>query len=185
MIVVIIGITRQKKRKISSTLNREYLNKNERPKFKLCSIESISFAFENIEELTKNNERDKRYFKSFRSLKCSKNDLKRSFYFLKDCIYFCEAEAFFKDQEFLNNLRGLEMLVIYTYLDVEPNEIPHEKMENFEFGKKFELTSDLGGKELEELKLIDWRNTQQWIFWAERYGLNSELGKYCIEQSNS
>lgn len=152
--------------------------------FILGEKKSIAFAFANLDELHKNNERDKRHFKSFRSLNCSIENLKRSFYFLKDCIYFCKDELIYNNQELLSNLRFLETSVILTYLDTEPGQIPYNIRENYAFGKAFELDKNLDEKQLSELKLINWRDKEHWAFWAVKYGTESPLGKYCQEQAN-
>jgi hypothetical protein len=152
--------------------------------FTLCSKHSISLALKNIDMLTKNNENDKRFYKSFRSLKCSREDLKRSFYFLKDCVYFCENEPLYNNSEFLSSMSGLEMQVVISYLDVDPNDIPNDIRENHNFGSKFEQMKNLGEKQLEELKLINWRSKEHWQFWAEKYGKTDILAQYCLDQAN-
>ncbi|MCG9909960.1 MAG: hypothetical protein MH137_01555 [Flavobacteriales bacterium] len=157
-------------------------NPNSTP-FSLCSKNSISVAFKNIDMLTKNNERDERLYKSFQSLKCSKNDLKKSFYFLKDCIYFCKNEPIYNNMELLANLNFLETQVNLYYLDTASEEIPHDEIENYEFGKKFNLDKGIENKELEDLKLIYWRGKEHWEFWVDKYGINNDLGKYCISQA--
>lgn len=152
--------------------------------FMMCSAHSISLAFENIDRLSKNNERDKRHFKSFRSLGCTREDLKRSFYFLKDCVYFCKNERIYNDKKLLDNLGFLEMQVVMCYIDADPNDIPQDRIENYKFGKQFELDKDLDEKQLAELKLINWRSKEQWKFWANKYGSEGKLGQYCLEQAN-
>ena len=152
--------------------------------FVLGSKESISHAFAIIDELHKNNQREKNHFKSFRSLSCSREDLKRSFYFLKDCIYFCKDESIYNNKDLLTNLNFLETSMILTYLDVDPNSIPTEVRENYTFGRQFALDQNLSAKQLSELELIDWRSKEQWQFWANGYGTDNIIGQYCLERAN-
>ncbi len=145
---------------------------------------SVAFAFETIAQLHENNQRTQGlHYKSFRSLKCSRDDLKRSFYFLKDCIYLCEDEIIYGNTDLLSQLSELEMHVVLRYLDVEPDTVPVERRANFSFGQRFGLNQDLSIKQLTELALIDWRFKEHWEFWAEKYGLESSLGKFCREKA--
>lgn len=153
-------------------------------RFKLGEKSSIAIAAANIQELTENNEKNRGYYKSFRSLNCSKEDLKRSFYFLKDCILFCKEEPIYNNKEMLSNLRFLEMNVVLNYLDVESDQIPTDKIQNFRYGQQFKLNESLDVKQLEELKLIDWRSKEHWRFWVIEYGIESSLGKFCLERAN-
>jgi hypothetical protein len=152
--------------------------------FTLCSEDSIKLALANIDYLVQNNERDKRLYKSFLSLECSKEDLKMSFYFLKDCAYFCKNEPIYNNKDFLSSLSTLEVMVLNYYINVDSNKIPFDRLENHRFGKEFELDKNLTDKQLEELKLIEWRSKEIWRFWAEKYGIDNKLGQHCLEMAS-
>ena len=152
-------------------------------RFALCSKESIAFALDTIADLHNNNEKEKRHYRSFQSLRCSRDDLKRSFYFLKDCIHFCKHEVIYGNTNLLNSLSELEIMVVLTYIDVPSDSIPNEMRENFAFGSRFELDKNLDVKQLTELALVDWRFREHWEFWADKYGKESLLGRFCQEKA--
>lgn len=152
--------------------------------FKLGQEKDISRAFKIIEIFTESNNRDnKRFYKSFRSLSCSREDLIRSFYFIQDCIFFCEDQPIYNNKELLSSVKSLHMSLILSYIDIEPELIPLELIENIRFGKKYDLMSNLGIKQITELGLIDWRTKEHWLFWANSYGTDDIVGQFCLERS--
>jgi hypothetical protein len=146
--------------------------------FKMCDKTSIALAFSNLDKLSKLLEKNKALFKSFRSISCSKDDLIRSFYFLNDVTIFCKKEPIFNSSDLQSNVGSLQALVNLYFIDVDPNLIPSEFSENYEFGSKNKIDES----QIDELKLINWRNKDQWKYWAAKYGDN-ECGKYCFQMA--
>ena len=152
--------------------------------FILCSSESIGYALSNIDELDNYNNTNNNHFKSYSALVCPKDNLIRSFYFLRDVIQFCEKEPIYQNKELDHSLRSMYYLVNTYFLDVPLEIIPLNKSENYEFGRQFKLSENLASKELQDLTLAYWRNQEQWKFWAANYGDNV-LGKYCERMSKN
>jgi hypothetical protein len=181
-----LGIIFFRKRTDNTLINNEItISKIEKPissTFILCSDYSLSLSFENVEIFAKNNEKDKRYYKSISSLKCSKEDLIRSFYFLEDCIYFCKNEVIYNNKVLLSHVGMLKHTFFICYLNVNPEEIPYERDENFRFGHNIQLNEDLNQIEIEALKLIDWRDKEHWEFWANTYDSENPIGQYCLDR---
>lgn len=164
--------------------NASSVKKSGSHSFKLCSPHSIDIALSNIEMLTKNNETDKRRYKSYRSLNCSMEDLKRSFYFLKDCVYLCKYASIYNNKELLSHLSFLEADLIMHYIDIDPRELPFGLKENNELGIQMELEKNLGEKQLVDLELINWRSSEHWEFWADKYGIQNSIGQFCLKKAS-
>jgi hypothetical protein len=76
------------------------------------------------------------------------------------------------------------MTMLLSYFDVDVDELPknlHERMK-FSANKK---ESDIGKNELEITNLITWRNKEQWLYFANAHGIDSDLGKLCLQKSES
>lgn len=146
-------------------------------KFVLCSQASIDYAVSLIQFYAKQEG-----FHSY-DIYETPDDLRRSFYFLMDCYYFCEKTPYYKNPEWLKNVR-----VVYhghsstPPLSVPSSEIPTDKMERFKFGMKHKKRIE---SELEDFGQIYWRNKMQWLYWANIYRDYDELNKHCIEIANS
>lgn len=152
--------------------------------FKLNDHNSISRAFSIIDILIQNNIRYSRiFYRSYRSLSCSRSDLIRSFYLVRDYVYFCKNEPIYGNEELLKHIDTLHMILNTSYLDVEPSLIPNNQSDNIHFGSKYELRSALGIKQVTELGLIDWRSKEHWLFFANHYGTDDVLGQFCLEKS--
>ena len=146
--------------------------------FILGSYESTLFAFSLIDNLKNYNESNSLLFKTYKALNCHKDDFIRSFYLLQDVVLFCEKDPLFGNNELTDNIRFLYSQEITYFLDVPIESIPTDKKQNSSFGRQFKLLENLGPKELEDLTLVNWRNSEQWMYWANEYGSN-ELGDYC------
>lgn len=117
---------------------------------------------------------------SHKQLDYPKEDVIKSFYFLIDCVRFCKNKPIFKNEELVSKVKAIYIRVSLYFLDVSPESIPTDPMENYRYGKQFGLQENLGESELRDLALIDWRNSEHWEYWAKnKYG-NNRLGEYCI-----
>lgn len=146
--------------------------------FMLCSQESSRYALSVVEKLISYNESNSLLFKTYKALDCSKEDLVKSLYFLQDVTLFCKEDPLYNNSDLRNKLRFLYSQVLTYYLDVPTEALPADKKENYAFGRQFNLLAYLGPRELENLTLVNWRNSEQWKFWGSKYGDN-ELGDYC------
>lgn len=146
--------------------------------FVLGSYDSTVYALSLIDKLNKCNESNSLLFKTYEALACPKDDFKKSFYFLQDVIFFCKEDPLYDNNELLNNIKYLYSQVLTYLLDVPNASVPTDKKHNYSFGRQFKLIENIGTKELEDLTLVNWRNSAQWTFWGARYGAN-ELGDYC------
>jgi hypothetical protein len=140
---------------------------------------SIAYAIRIIGKVEKLFDSKKGMFNSYRQLDCPKEDVIKSFYFLTDCVRFCKSKPIYKNEELVTQIKAMYARVSLYFLDVPIDNIPTEAMENYKYGKQFGLQERLGESEIRDLALVDWRNSEQWEYWAKnKYG-NNELGKYC------
>lgn len=178
-------INEQIKNKESETkINNLAENKIRNKSFFLSeySKENFDKAMLCVNDLIQNNEKSSQLHMSYKTLKYSKEKIELSFYYLLDSVLFDEYSPIYENKDFANNLRGLHMMMLLNYLDVEPNEIPKNKFEEIKFGG--DLRINLGKNQLEITGLINWRNREQWIYFANNFGLEDELGKLCLEKSS-
>ena len=148
------------------------------------SKENFDIAMSQIQNLIENNEKYiNSYCKSYRTLKNSKINIELAFNYLLDSVEFDENSPVFKNNEFTNNLSGLHMSMLLTYLDVDYNEIPKDKLEQVKFNSTRKI--DIGKNQLEITKLISWRNKEHWLYYANAFGIDNDLGKFCLQKSES
>ena len=106
-----------------------------------------------------------------------------SYYFLIDCINFCEDSQIYQNKDLKNDLSFLYTNMKLSYLNVDASSVPKDTISNVKFGSLHKKDENLSEEQLEELKLIYWRTSRQWKFYANRFGLEDNLGKYCLERS--
>jgi len=146
------------------------------------SKENFDDAMKIVQNLIDNNEEYLEYHcKSYKTLKYSKTNIELAFNYLLDSVKFDENSPLFNNKDFTNNLNGLHMHMLLTYFDVDIKDIPKDKLEQIKF-KSFN-TVDFGKNQLEITKLITWRNKKQWLHFANVFGIESEIGKLCLENS--
>jgi hypothetical protein len=154
-------------------------------KYKIGNQESIKYSMSIINKVNELNQSNSSLYKSIQSLGCSKDELIKSFYFISDNIYFSENDSrIYKNHKLGASNNELHAYVNLYFADVNPKEIPTDRIENVKWGNEFSKNNDLEKTQLYELSLINWRTKDQWEFWADKYGEESELGKYCLEQYN-
>lgn len=152
----------------------------------LCfSKDNFDNAMKHIQNLIENNEKDTGlFFSSYKMLSYSKNSIELAFLYLRDSITFDEKSPVFNDKTFKEKINFLHMTMLLSYFDVDVDELPknlHERMK-FSANKK---ESDIGKNELEITNLITWRNKEQWLYFANAHGIDSDLGKLCLQKSES
>jgi hypothetical protein len=137
-----------------------------------------------IQNLIDNNEKyNGSYCKSYKTLKYSKSSIELAFRYLLDCIIFDENSPIFNDKNFNNNLKELNTSMLLTYLDVDFDEIPKNRIEQVKFISDKKI--DIGKNQFKITKLISWRNKEQWLHFADAFGIESNLGKLCLQKSES
>ena len=122
------------------------------------------------------------YCKSYKSLKFSKESVELAFNYLSDSIKFDENCPLYQNEDFNFTLQENHMKMLLTYVNEEPSEIP----ETFKNQIKFvtERKIDIKKNQLKITEMINWRNNEQWKYFRENFGYNSELGKICTSKLN-
>lgn len=137
-----------------------------------------------IQNLIENNEKyNSSYCKSYKTLKYSKSSIELAFRYLLDCIIFDENSPIFNNKNFNNTLKELNTSMLLTYLDVDFDEIPKSRIEQVKFSSDKKI--DIAKNQFEITKLISWRNKEQWLHFADAFGIESNLGKLCLQKSES
>lgn len=186
VVIAILFSINNSKQKNKNEIDNNLLNTKSNEYFELCSKESISFSLENVQKLSNDLISTKPFYKSVYSLSVSKENLIRSLYFLFDTYEFCENES----QIFKNDKLKQELNIIYINftnrcLDVSPNFVPEEHRENMNFGREFNSKINISERQVNELKLIYWRKREHWNYESKKYGLETPMGAFCINQANN
>ncbi|MHB1146330.1 MAG: hypothetical protein ACYC01_01905 [Lutibacter sp.] len=148
------------------------------------SKDNFDSAMNCIQNLIENNEKHiNSLYLSYKTLRFSKTSIELAFNYLLDSVGFDKNSPVFKDKDFTNNLKGLHMSMLLTYLNVDFNEIPTDRIEQVRFSSSKKI--DFGKNQLEITQLINWRNKEQWLYSANAFGLEDPLGKLCLQKSES
>lgn len=148
------------------------------------SKDDFDNAMNHVQNLINNNEKySNSHCKSYKTLKYSKSSIELAFVYLLDSVTFDENSPVFNDKNFSNSMRGLHMSMLITYLDVDFDEIPKDRFEQIKYNSNRKI--DIGKNQIEITKLISWRNKEQWLYFANAFGIDSELGKICLQKSKS
>lgn len=148
------------------------------------SEENFAKAISCTHNLTENNKKyGHSYCKSYKTLEFTKSSIELAFNYLLDCIKFDENCAIYNNSKFADELRGLHMAMLLTYVNVEFNEIPEDKLKQVKFNSERKI--NIGENQIEITKLIKWRNKEQWEYFLNSFGYESDLGKICLEKINN
>ena len=147
------------------------------------SEENLVKAINCINNLTDNNKKyGHSYCKSYRTLEFSKSSIELAFNYLLDSIKFDKNSSIYNNLEFEEELRGLHMGMLLSYIDVEFKEIPTVRYQQILFNSARKI--DIGENQIAITKQIDWRNKKQWEYFLTSFGEDSELGRICLEKIN-
>lgn len=145
------------------------------------SEENFEYAKKCFENLIENNQNNKdSYCKSYKCLKYSKTSMELAFEYLLDSIKFDPGSPIYKNSDFEDTLREMHIRMLITYVKDEKNIIPKELPKQMPFLAERKI--DIGQNQLEITKLINWRNNEQWKYFLEKFGSESELGKVCLKK---
>ncbi|PKQ45541.1 hypothetical protein [Confluentibacter flavum] len=140
------------------------------------ALKAVTCLIENNEIFIDN------YCKSYMSLSFTKESIELGFNYLIDSIMFDENCSIYENKKQKNELEGLHMHMLLTYVKNDYEEIPKDKFKQIKFCSERKV--DLGQNEIEITSLIKWRNKKQWLYFANAYGTDDDLGKLCLEKSN-
>ncbi len=78
-------------------------------------------------------------------------------------------------------LGEIHMAMLLTYIEDETDNIPLEISEQI----KLKTNIDLGKNQIEIYELIGWRSTQQWQYFLNEVGIETDLGLVCRRKITS
>lgn len=142
----------------------------------------FSYALKCVNNLIENNKKYSDYYcKSYRTLDYTKSSIELAFNYLIDCVKFDKDSPIYNNSKFVDELGGLHMAMLLTYVNAELYEIPEDKIKQVKFNSERKI--NFGENQLEITKLIKWRNKEQWKYFAKAFGTEDDLGKLCLERS--
>lgn len=148
------------------------------------SEENFVKAINCTHSLTENNKKyGYSYCKSYKTLEFTKSSIELAFDYLLDCIKFDKNCSIYNNNNFADELRGLHMAMLLTYVNDEFDEIPEDKFKQVKFNSERKI--NIGENQIEITKLIKWRNKEQWEYFLNSFGEESDLGKICLEKINN
>lgn len=163
----------------------ENFNKNEKKEFSpnVFSIENFETAKNCIQDLTESNKRNSVFYcKSYKSLKFTKESIELAFYYLLDSIKFDSNCPIYENKNFADNLRERHMQMLLTFVSESSDEIPEKLIDQISFIGARKI--DMGENQLKITELINWRNNEEWKYFLEAFGEDSDLGKVCLKKMN-
>ena len=163
----------------------ENFNKNETEEFSpnMFSSENFETAKNCIQNLTENNKQNNiSYCKSYKTLKFTKESTELAFYYLLDSIKFDPNCPIYENKNFSENLRERHMQMLLTFVNKSPHEIPEKLTNQISFigARKINIAEN----QLKITELINWRNNEEWKYFLESFGEESDLGKICLRKIN-
>ena len=145
------------------------------------SAENFEKAKDSVREiLISKDDNSVSYCKSYKSLNLSKESIELAFYYLLDSIKFDINCPIYQSNDFALTLQEKHMKMLLTFVNDEPYEIPEKLTEQIKFVSERKI--DLKKNQLKITKLINWRNDEQWKYYLEAFGSDSELGKICLSK---
>ena len=144
---------------------------------------NFTYALICIQNLIENNQKYSNYYcKSYKSLEFSKTAIELAFNYLLDSIEFDSNSFVFNDRKFENELRGMYIEMLLTYVHKELNEIPKDRLKQIKFNATSAL--NLTENQFKITKLIESRNKEQWQSFTNTFEKEDQVKKECLEKIN-
>ncbi len=145
------------------------------------SVENFEKAKNIIENLTQNNKMfSSSFYKSYHSLKYSKESNEIAFNYLLDSIKFDVDSPIYGNHSFADNLRERHMKMLLTYVSDKIDQFPKNLDDKIFHTAPQKI--NLAANQISITELINWRNEEQWNYFLDNFGVESDLGKVCLKK---